>query len=155
MDIGERMKLRRKQLKISADTVAKKLGVSRSTIFRYEKGDIEKLPTNILDDIAIILQTTPAYLMGWDEEKQAIFSIYNQLDKNRQRKVDKFAEQQLAEQKSIANFQSTEESKNSDIIHTLAAHSDDPDRSYSKEEIDHIESVLDNAKKKYEEKNGK
>ncbi|SLM97819.1 LexA repressor [Brachybacterium faecium] len=68
MTIGERMKLRRNELKISADLVAEKLGVSRSTIFRYEKGEIEKLPTNILSSIAEILKTTPSYLMGWEEQ---------------------------------------------------------------------------------------
>ena len=63
MTVGERMKLRRKELKLSADVIAEKLGVSRSTVFRYEKGDIEKLPTNILDKIASALDTTPALVL--------------------------------------------------------------------------------------------
>ena len=41
---GEQIKKRRKQLGMSADELAEKLGVSRSTIFRYEKGDIDKVP---------------------------------------------------------------------------------------------------------------
>lgn len=99
MSIGERMKLRRKQLKLSADVVAERLGVSRSTIFRYEKGEIEKLPTNILDDIAKILQTTPAYLMGWESDNvSSIETIYNQLIPDRQSKVYNFAQHQLNEQ---------------------------------------------------------
>lgn len=99
MDIGERIKLRRKELKLSADVVAEKLGVSRSTIFRYEKGDIEKLPTNILGDIAEILKTTPAFLMGWEDDNvPSIETIYNQLEKPRQTKVYNFAEYQLKEQ---------------------------------------------------------
>lgn len=99
MDIGERMKLRRKELKLSADVVAEKLGVSRSTIFRYEKGDIEKLPTNILDDIAEVLKTTPAFLMGWEDENvPSIETIYKQLNPERQTKVYNFAERQLEEQ---------------------------------------------------------
>ena len=101
MDIGERMKLRRKELKLSADVVAEKLGVSRSTIFRYEKGDIEKLPTNILDDIAEVLKTTPAFLMGWEDGNvPSIETIYKQLNPERQTKVYNFAEQQLEEQNS-------------------------------------------------------
>lgn len=43
-ETGEQMKKRRKQLNMSADELAEKLGVSRSTIFRYEKGDIGELP---------------------------------------------------------------------------------------------------------------
>lgn len=68
MNVGQRIKHRRKELKISADELAKALGKDRSTIFRYEKGDIEKLPLDILEPIAKVLQTTPRYLMGWTEE---------------------------------------------------------------------------------------
>lgn len=64
------MKERRKVLGISAEYVAEKLGVSPATIYRYEKGDIEKMPGNILDPIARILCTSPAYLMGWSEDPQ-------------------------------------------------------------------------------------
>lgn len=64
---GDRMQERRKKLGYSADMLAKYLGVSRSTIFRYENGDIEKVPANLLSDIAKFLQTSEAYLMGWDK----------------------------------------------------------------------------------------
>lgn len=67
MTTGERMKARRKELGLSAEYVAEKLGVSPATIYRYEKGDIEKMPGNILEPISKILRTTPSHLMGWDE----------------------------------------------------------------------------------------
>lgn len=67
MVVGKRIKERRKELGMSADELAKRLGKDRSTIFRYEKGDIENLPIDILEPIANILQTTPQYLMGWEE----------------------------------------------------------------------------------------
>lgn len=65
---GQRLKKRRKEVSMSADDVASELGVSRSTIFRYESGYIEKVPANVLEKLAIILHTTPAYLMGWDDD---------------------------------------------------------------------------------------
>ena len=67
MNIGQRIKERRKALKMSADEMGAKLGKDRSTIYRYEKGDIENLPLDILEPIAEILQTTPQYLMGWEQ----------------------------------------------------------------------------------------
>lgn len=70
MNIGQRIKERRKALKMSADEMGVKLGKDRSTIYRYEKGDIENLPLDILEPIAEILQTTPQYLMGWEEVQQ-------------------------------------------------------------------------------------
>ena len=68
MTVGERMKARRKSLGISADKVAEALGMSRSTIFRYEKGDIDKVPSEQLEPIARVLKTSVGYLMGWVEE---------------------------------------------------------------------------------------
>lgn len=69
MTTGERMKARRKELGLSAEDVANALNVSRATVFRYEKGDIEKLPGAMLEPLAEVLHTTPAYLMGWEEPK--------------------------------------------------------------------------------------
>lgn len=67
MTTGERLRTLRKDLGISADDVAKALGVSRATVFRYENGDIEKVPGSMLEPLAKVLHTTPAYLMGWED----------------------------------------------------------------------------------------
>ena len=72
-DTGERIKQRRKEMGLTADVLAEKLGVSRSTIFRYEKGDIDKIPAESLSIIAAALNTTPAYLMGWKDDGQQFF----------------------------------------------------------------------------------
>lgn len=71
MTIGERIKQRRKHLGMSAEKLGNLLGKNRATIFRYENGEIENLPIDILEPIAIALQTTPAYLMGWEEMEQS------------------------------------------------------------------------------------
>ena len=68
MDIGKRIKQRRKELRMSADELGAKLGKDRSTIYRYENGDIEKLPLDILEPIAEALHTTPACLLGWENQ---------------------------------------------------------------------------------------
>lgn len=70
MNIGQRIKERRKELRISVDELARRLGKDRSTIYRYEKGDIENLPLDILEPIAKALDTTPQYLMGWEKMQQ-------------------------------------------------------------------------------------
>lgn len=64
MTIGERIKEIRKTKKISVDYIAKELGVSKTTIYRYEDSTIEKIPVNIFDSLCIILGVTPAELMG-------------------------------------------------------------------------------------------
>lgn len=103
MDIGKRMKERRKQLKMTADEIGEKLGVSRATIYRYEKGDIEKFPIESLEPLAEALQTTSEYLMGWEFERD-ILPIYKELTPQRQIKVYNFAEKQLDEQNNIIHM---------------------------------------------------
>ena len=52
---------------LTIDELAARLGKNKTTIYRYENGDIENLPLGILDSLANALNTTPAYLMGWSE----------------------------------------------------------------------------------------
>lgn len=68
--IHERIKRLRKQNKLSVDEIVKKLNISRATYYRYESNEIEKLPLTILEPLEKILNTTPAYLMGWQEPHQ-------------------------------------------------------------------------------------
>lgn len=70
MNVGQRIKDRREELKMSVDELAALINKNRATVYRYEKGDIESLPTTVLKPLAKALKTTPEYLMGWDEEKE-------------------------------------------------------------------------------------
>ena len=90
MDIGERIKKRRKEIGLSAEQVADKLRVSPATIYRYESNDIVNMRIDKLEPIAKVLKTTPAYLMGWEKEKtptvnqdektQDLLRYYNKLN---------------------------------------------------------------------------
>ncbi|MGJ0847474.1 LexA family protein [Tissierella praeacuta] len=75
MTVGERIKQRRKQLGLSVDDIAKKLGKNRATIYRYESNDIENLPLDILEPLAKVLNVTPSYLMGWETSEEYSNSI--------------------------------------------------------------------------------
>jgi len=68
MDVAKRIKELRKAKGISAETIAERLGTNPTTIYRYEKGDIEKMPLSVLEPIAAILGCSPAYLMGWTDD---------------------------------------------------------------------------------------
>ena len=67
--IGERIKDARLALGYSAEQVAAFLQVSPATVYRYENGDISKLPSKFIKPLAEFLCVTPEYLMGWTEEK--------------------------------------------------------------------------------------
>ena len=79
MTIGERIKSRRKELDLSADDVAKRLGKNRATVYRYESNEIENLPVGVLEPLAKVLQTTPAQLMGWEPQGSAVDDLMQTL----------------------------------------------------------------------------
>ena len=74
MNVGKRIKARRKQLGMSAEALAQKIGRSAATVYRYENGDISNVSSEILLPIADALSTTPAQLMGWDEIESSLGS---------------------------------------------------------------------------------
>jgi transcriptional regulator with XRE-family HTH domain len=66
MTVGERIKMRRKELGLSADQVAERVGVNRATIYRYESDEIKNMGTETLMPLAAALRTTPAWLLMGD-----------------------------------------------------------------------------------------
>ncbi|MBU7466083.1 helix-turn-helix domain-containing protein [Lactiplantibacillus pentosus] len=100
MNVGDRMKSIRKQQGISADQLAESIGVSRSTIFRYEKGDIEKMPIEVVANVASSLHVSLVDLMGIsnDSISEKITEIVSKLNPDRQQNVYNYADNQLKEQ---------------------------------------------------------
>lgn len=92
MTTGDRMKLRRKELGMSAESIAEKIGVSAATVYRYEKGDIEKVPGDILVPLAQALHTTPSYLMGWMDADEAINLSTDELQERMKKEKTEFME---------------------------------------------------------------
>lgn len=65
MTLGENIRTRRKELGMTVDELAEKVGKNRATIYRYENDEIE-MPANLLRPIAEALDTVPDLLMDWD-----------------------------------------------------------------------------------------
>lgn len=78
MSVGERIKERRNELNMSVEELAKKLNKNRATIYRYENGDIENMPIDVLEPLAEALNTTPQYLMGWDNTESINMTVHKQ-----------------------------------------------------------------------------
>ena len=72
LEIGERIRIRREKLKMSQDELAKRIGYkSRSSINKIELGHYN-LTQSKIKAIADALDTTPSYIMGWDELDEAV-----------------------------------------------------------------------------------
>lgn len=68
MTINERIKNRRIKLNMTLEEVGKIVGITRQTIQRYESGVISNIPSDKIELLAKALQTSPAYLMGWEDK---------------------------------------------------------------------------------------
>ena len=69
MTMGDRIRTRRLELNLTQQELADKLGIkSRSYISLLEKGD-RNLPTSMIRKLVSALDTTPSYLLGWNEEE--------------------------------------------------------------------------------------
>jgi transcriptional regulator with XRE-family HTH domain len=70
LELYERIRMRREELNLSQDELAKKLGYrTRSSINKIEKG-VNDIPQSKIKAFAIALDTTPEYLMGWTDKKE-------------------------------------------------------------------------------------
>ena len=78
--VGERIKERRTELKLSMPELGKRIGVNKSTIQRYEADGVDPKRTMIINGLAEALLTTPEWLTGLSDDKE--YSIYTvcQLD---------------------------------------------------------------------------
>ena len=68
MTIGKRIKQLREDKGLTQEDIAKKIGVAIQTIYKYENEIVTNIPLDKLEKIAKALQTTPAYLMGWEKD---------------------------------------------------------------------------------------
>lgn len=65
--IGTRIKNLRKEKGLTLEDIAKRANLSKATIQRYESGVIINIPIDKVEIIAKALDTSPAYLMGWEQ----------------------------------------------------------------------------------------
>ena len=98
--VGNNILNRRKSLGLTQESLAKMMGYkSKSTINNIEMG-IHDIPQSKISKFAEVLETTPAQLMGWDEEEknstdklpltdgeQMLLDLFNQVPKENQQMV--------------------------------------------------------------------
>ncbi len=66
--LSEKIKFLRKEKGLSLEQLAEMIGTSRQTVHRYETGVITNIPSEKVEAMAKALGTTPAKLMGWEDE---------------------------------------------------------------------------------------
>ena len=66
--MAQRIKALRQKKGLTLEQVADVVGVGKSTVRKWETGMIANMRRDKIADLAKALGTTPAYLMGWEDE---------------------------------------------------------------------------------------
>ena len=99
-ELSIKIKQLRMERDMTLEQVAVIVGVGKSTVRKWETGMIANMKRDKIALLAKALSTTPAYLMGWDEEtpspiveqqvtesEQLLLDLFRQVPENKQEMV--------------------------------------------------------------------
>lgn len=70
LSIGQKIKILREKNDLTLEQVGNAVGVGKSTVRKWETGMIANMRRDKIASLAEVLNTTPAYLMGWEDENK-------------------------------------------------------------------------------------
>lgn len=83
MTVGDRIRKRREDIGMSQTDLAKKVNISKQTLYKYEMNIVTNIPSDKIELIGENLKISPAYLMGWSEQyPEDKITIFNYLLKS-------------------------------------------------------------------------
>ncbi len=114
-ELKDKIKDLRQQAGLTMRQLADAVNVSEATISRWESGNISNMRRDKIYDLAKALNTTPAYLMGWEECSEEDTQTHKQQSKTSSEKrmvlvarhLDKVPEDQR--EKILKNIEETVE----------------------------------------------
>ena len=68
MEIGEKIKFLRMRQGMTLEELGLKVGVGKSTVRKWETGQIANMRRDKIASLADALNVSPSYLMGWEDE---------------------------------------------------------------------------------------
>lgn len=68
-DMSRKIKELRAKYNLTLEDIAQQVGVGRSTVRKWETGQIQNMRRDKIAKLAYALHTTPEYLMGWDNNE--------------------------------------------------------------------------------------
>lgn len=151
---SERIKQRRKEMGMTMDELAKKMGVkSQRTIVNWENGSTS-LSEKKIEKIASILEVSVLYLLGYidtPKEELMTFDTGEEFEKARQNLLDEYSsENKQVKKKGIDLTKMFEEMKKNDFKPTVRS----ADYEMSEDEIEEIKRIEEEERaeqEKYED----
>ena len=102
MTMGDRIKARRKMVHLTQDEFGELLGVQKSAVAKWENGRVENIKRSTIQRMAQILECSPTYLLGFDEDnadsiqltapESYMLQVFRNLNQEGQDKVMEYAQ---------------------------------------------------------------
>lgn len=102
MTTGDRIRQLRIEHQMTQEELGAKVGVQKAAIYKYENGLVVNLKRSVLEKLALVLDTTPTYLMGMEEsehnpstltpQQSALLASFAQLNEEGQTKAVEYVE---------------------------------------------------------------
>lgn len=105
MTTGERIRQLRIEHQMTQEELGAKVGVQKAAIYKYENGLVVNLKRSTIEKLALVLETTPTYLMGMEDSEPnpndrpeltptqiKLLDAFDQLNEEGQGKVIDYAE---------------------------------------------------------------
>lgn len=96
MNTGDRIKECRIKLGLTQEDLGELVGVSKSTISKYESGKIENLKVETINKLIELFKVTPEWIMCWEENRP------NRIAE--EFKGENFTEEEISELKKYAEY---------------------------------------------------
>lgn len=74
MNRGSLLKSLREKKQLSQTEAARHVGVSKQTLYKYENNIITNIPYEVIERFSVLYETSPAYLMGWEDDSGLVSS---------------------------------------------------------------------------------
>ena len=137
--IGRQIQSLRNKYRMTQEDLASKLGVSKQTVSNWETG-LKTPRMGAIQKLSELFNVSKSFIIeGKQDNQDGLLAIYDQLDDARKNEVIDFAKFKLVEQ-------------NRSQIFTLAVHSDDPNKIVSDDDLNNINSALDEMDRKFDKK---
>ena len=105
MTTGDRIRQLRIEHQMTQEELGAKVGVQKAAIYKYENGLVVNLKRSVLEKLALVLDTTPTYLMGMEEsehnpstltpQQSALLASFDQLNEEGQTKAVEYVEDRV------------------------------------------------------------
>lgn len=74
MNMGARIKQKRKELCLTQEELGKRVGLQKSAIAKYENGRVENMKRSMIEKMSNALSCSPTWLLGVEEAERHVLT---------------------------------------------------------------------------------